>query len=130
MQITARATVLAVALFVSAPLLAADSTQKTPKTEQDDCWLPTLPSTDLATGLAGFLPKPDRTAPDSAEIDRDLSRAASCVRPLGLWNEPVDGASSGRGSFANAAWPERASFLEGSYGADGLSAPAGTGARF
>ena len=95
MQITTRAIVLAVAMLASAPLLAASSgtstagtdasTQETQTTtEQDDCTLPTLSSTDLSAGLAGLLPKPGSTPPDTAEVDRRLSKAASCVRPFGL----------------------------------------------
>lgn len=129
MQITTRATVLAAALLASAPLLAAGSgtgtdvpTQETPATEQDDCWLPSLPSTDI-----------------SAIVDRDLSEAASCVRPLGLWNdEPEDSGSSKRGySFIatpagiGTTWPRQRSFLEGSPGTDGLSIiPAKAGFQF
>lgn len=149
MPITTRATVLAIALLASAPLLAADSgattagtdvaTQETLTTEQDDCWLPMRSSTDLAADQAGFLPKPGSTSPDWVEVDRHFSNAAPCVRPLGLWNdEPEDGVSAKRGYSATAmpagssmAWPRQSSFLEDSSGADGLSGvPAKAGIHF
>ena len=80
MQITTRALVLAVALLASAPVLAANSgtsttgthssTQETQTTtEQDDCTLSTLSSTDLSAGLAGLLPKPGSAPSDMAEVD-------------------------------------------------------------
>ena len=130
MQITPRAIVLAVALCASAPLLAARpgpstagtdaSMQETSATtEQADCTLPTLASTDLPVGLAGLLPKPGSTPQDAAEVDRRLSKAASCVRPLGRrWNdEPEDNTSPKRGFSVTAmpagrstAWPLQRSF--------------------
>ena len=131
MQITTRAIVLAVALCASAPLLAASpgtstagadaSMQETSATtEQAGCTLATLPSTDLSAGLAGLLPKPGSTQQDTAEVDRRLSKAASCLRPLGSrWNdEPQDSASAKRGFLVNAmpagtstaAWPLQRSF--------------------
>jgi hypothetical protein len=125
MQITTRALVAAVALLASAPLLAASpgtstagthaSTQET--TEQDDCTLSTLSSTDLSAGLAGLLPRPG--TPDTADVDRRLGKAVSCERPLSLrWNdEPQDSAWPKLGT----AWPRQGSFLEGSRGADDLS---------
>ena len=97
MQITPRALMLAVALLASTPLLAASSgtstagtdaaMQETPATtERDDCALPALSSTDPSPSkLAGLLPKPGSTPADTAEVDRRLNNAASCVRPLGLW---------------------------------------------
>jgi predicted small secreted protein len=97
MQITPRAILLAVALLASAPLLAARNStssagtdapaQESPATaEQDDCTLPTLPPTDLSSDkFAGLLPKPGSTPPDTTEVERRLNKAASCVRPLGLW---------------------------------------------
>jgi len=115
LQVTIRASVLAVALLASSPLLAAGSgtstsgadvwTQET-TTEQDDCWLPTLPSTDLSNNLAGFLPKPG-SSPDSARVDRDLSETTSCLHPLSLGNDdPEDGASPKRG-YSDTAMPAR-----------------------
>jgi hypothetical protein len=136
MQITTRAAVLAVALLASAPLLAANSctssagtdasTQETQMTTEDDCWLSTLPSTDLSANL---LPKPGSTPPDTAELDRRLSK----------WNDdPEDSASSKWGYSvtamppgSNTAWPWQRSFPEGSRGADGLSViPVKTGSHF
>jgi len=102
MQITARATVLAVALLVSTPLLAADSgtsradapAQETHEpTEQGKCTLPALPSTDLATGLAGLLPKPGSLPPDPAEIDRRLRKIDACARAVGI-RAPGEGTTS------------------------------------
>jgi len=130
MQITTRAIVLAVALCASAPLLAASpgtstagtdaSMQEAPATtEQVDCPLATLPSKDLSAGLAGILPKPASTPQDAAEVDRRLSKAASCVRPLGRrWNdEPEDSISPKRGFSVTAipadtstVWPLQRSF--------------------
>ena len=95
MQITTRATVLAVALLASAPLLAAGfgtttagtdaSTQETQATtEQDNCTLPALPPTDLSPDkLASFLPKPGSTPPEPTELDRRLSKARACARASG-----------------------------------------------
>ena len=91
MQITTRAIVLAVALCASAPLLAASSgtstagtdasMQETPATtEQVDCTLATLPSTEVSVGLAGLPPKPVGTPQDAAEVDRRLSKAADSAR--------------------------------------------------
>ena len=91
MQITTRAIVLAVALFASAPLLAANSGTSTAGTdaskqetqttaEQDDCTLPTLSSTDLSAGLAGLCQSPAarrRTRPKSIAISARLRLA--CV---------------------------------------------------
>lgn len=130
MQFTTRAIVLAVALCASAPLLAASpgtsttgtdaSMQETPATmEQIDCTLPALPSTELPVGLAGLLPKPGSTPQDATEVDRRLSKAASCVRPFGIhWNaEPEDSTSPKRDFFVTAmpagrstAWPLQRSF--------------------
>lgn len=115
LQVTIRASVLALAVLASSPLLAAGSgtstsgadvwTQET-TTEQDDCWLPTLPSTDLSNNLAGFLPKPG-SSPDSVRVDRDLSETASCLHPLSLGNDdPEDGASPKRG-YSDTAMPAR-----------------------
>ena len=137
MQITTRATVLAVALLASAPLLAANSCASTAgidastqeaqtTTEQHDCWLSTLPSTDLSAGL---LPKPGSTPPDTAEVDRHLSK----------WNDDPEDSASPKWGYsvtamppgANTAWPRQRSFLEDSRGADGLSViPAKTGIHF
>jgi hypothetical protein len=117
MQITIRASVLAVALLASSPLLAAGSgtsmtgdvsTPEIPTTaEQDDCWLPTLPSTDLSANLAGFLPKPD-SSPDSAGVDRDLSEtASSCLRPLNLGNDDPEGGAAPKRDYFGTAIPAR-----------------------
>lgn len=96
MQIAIRATVLAVALLASAPLLAAGSgTSKAGSdastkeiqapTEQDNCTPPALPPTDLSPEkLASLLPKPGSTPPDPAEIDRRLRKADACARKAGL----------------------------------------------
>jgi len=106
MQITPRATVLAVALIASAPLLAAgsgtaaagsDATTKETQatTEQDNCTLPALPSTELAPDkLASFLPKPGSTPPDPAEVDRRLRKAEACARAAGLRAPGEDTTSS------------------------------------
>ena len=137
MQITTRATVLAVALLASAPLLAANSctssagtdastheTQTT--TEQDDCWLSTLPSTDLSASL---LPKLGSTPPDTAEVDRRLSK----------WNDDPEDSASLKWDYSvtamppgtSTAWPRQRSFLEDSRGADALSViPVKTGIHF
>lgn len=113
MQITTRASVLAVALLASSPLLAAGSgtsttgadvpTQETPvTTEQDDCWLPALASTDRSDNLAGFLPKPG-SSPDSAGVDRDLSETAPCLHPLSLGNDDRDDGASPERGYAGTA---------------------------
>lgn len=137
MRITTRATVFALALLATAPLLAANSgtsmagtdalKQETQTaTAQDDCWQPALRSTDLSDGQAGPLPKPDSTPPDTSEVARHLHKAASCVRPLGLWNEGV----SPKLSSSAIAMPAgtglallgQASLSEGPRGPDDLSA--------
>lgn len=106
MQITIRATVLAVALLASAPLLAAGSgtstagsgastkeTQAT--TAQDECTLPALPPTELSPGkLASLLPKPGSTPPDPGEVDRHLRKVEACARAAGLRAPGEDTTSS------------------------------------
>lgn len=115
MQITTRASVLAVTLLASSPLLAAGSgtfmadadvsTQETlTMTEQDDCWLSTLPSTDASENLAGFLPKPGSPA-DSAGVDRDLSE--TCRHPLSLGNDDPEGGASPKRGYSGTALPTR-----------------------
>lgn len=129
MQITPRAVALAVALCASAPLLAASpGTSTTPTdasmqempatTEQLDCALSTPPSTDLPVGLAGLLPNPGSTQ-DAAEVDRRLSKAASCVRPFGRHtNDELEVSTSPKRGFSvtampagrSTAWPLQRSF--------------------
>jgi len=132
MQITPRAALLAAALFASTQVLAADagspmtdtSTQHA-TTKPDDCW---PASADFSTGLARLLPRAGNTTPDSADHDRDLGKAVSCMRPLGLQkNEPGNGASLTQDYFLTAttadtsmAWPRQRSFLESSPGPDAL----------
>ena len=105
MQTTTRAIVLAVAMLASAPLLAAGfdsstagtdaSTETQAKTEQDNCTLPALPSTELTPDkLASFLPKPGSTPPDPAEVDRRLRKAEACARAAGLRAPGEDTTSS------------------------------------
>ena len=147
MKRTTRATVLAVALLASAPLFAAGSGTSAAGTHasmpeprmaaaQGDCSLPLLPSTGLSATPVGLLPKLGSTAADPTEVDLRLNQAASCVRPLGLWNdEPDVGASPNRGNSVTAmaagtsttlAW--QSSILEGSSGSDSLSVvPANAG---
>lgn len=96
MQIIPRATLLAVALIASTPLLAADSgspgtSADSPTksiqaaTEPDNCTLPALPPMELSPAkLAGLLPMPGSTPPDPAEIDRRLRKAEACARAAGL----------------------------------------------
>ena len=96
MQITTRATVLAVALLASAPLLAAGfgpsmagtnaPTQAAQApTKQDNCTPPAPPPTDLSPEkLASFLPKPGSTPPEPPELDRGLIKAGRCARASGL----------------------------------------------
>jgi hypothetical protein len=138
MQITPRAAALAVALFASAPLLAAGvGTAET--TKQDSCTLLTLPSTDLSAGLADLLPKPG-SMPDTAEMDRGLSKPVACMRPSGLgWNDEPEDSTSPERSFSVTAmpsgtsttWPWQRSSLQGSRDADGLSiSPAKPGMHF
>jgi hypothetical protein len=129
MQLTNRAIVLAAALLASTPLLAASFGNSTTDsdvpaqvsqttTQPEDCTLPSLSPADHASGLAGLLPKPGSSPSDTADVDRRLSKAASCVRPLGIWNdEPEDSISPKRAfSFttmpagASTAWPLQRSF--------------------
>lgn len=102
MQITARATVLAVALLASTSLFAGGP--RLPRlapqaaTEQDNCTPPAIPPTDLSPDkLASLLAKPGSTPPDPAEVDRNLNKAASCARALGI-RGPGDG--NGASTFA------------------------------
>ena len=99
MQINPRAAVFAVALFAcgvgTSTAGTEASTQETQATtEQDNCTLPALPPTDLSPDkLASLLPKPGSTPPDPAEVDRRLSKAASCARALGI-SAPSEGSTT------------------------------------
>jgi hypothetical protein len=101
MQITTRATVLAVALLASNPLFAGGpslprlSPQAT--TERDNCTPPANPPTDLSPDkLASLLAKPGTTPPDPVEVERTLNKAAPCARALGI---PAPGGSNGESTI-------------------------------
>jgi hypothetical protein len=102
MQITTRATVLAVAVLASTPLFAGGPglPRPTPQatTEQDRCTPPAIPPTDLSRDkLASLLAKPGSTPPDPADVDHTLSKAASCARALGI---PAPGEGNGESNIA------------------------------
>jgi hypothetical protein len=130
MQIATRALVFAVVMLASTPLLAASSTstsgtdasaQETQATtEQENCTPPPLPPTNLSPDkLASLLPKPGSTPPDPVEVDRHLSKAASCARALGIRapgedNTPSAAAKETKGSTSNRATDTQSSSPAGS----------------
>ncbi|GAB3090414.1 hypothetical protein [Lysobacter terrae] len=126
MQIPSGVTVLAVALLASVPLLAAGSgtsaagtdasKQETEATtQQDNCTLPALPSTEFSpAGLSSLLPKPGSTPPDPAEVDRLLRKAEACARAAGL-RAPGEGTTSSTTDWtSNRATATQASSSTGS----------------